>query len=344
MDTHNPLITTVIPTYRRPHLLKRAIKSVLNQTFKNLQVCVYDNASSDQTREVVESLAREDNRVKYFCHDTNIGSQKNFRFGLDRVNTSYFSFLSDDDFLFPEFYQTGIEKLLIFPEAALFAGNYIIGTERFNILSIGLTDEKEGLYMPNESLRTFIYDTFVPWTTIIFNTAKVKKYCLEDSFKISDLDYNTKIMCNEPIIVSKKYCGAFLKYSNSISTNLSLEDVWPITGQILEKAIKTDALSDETKRYAAMRWKENMTNYIYQRGLKSILLNNKEKYSQAVQFLEKDFNKFDLVKKLKFFNKIKIISFLGPVLLMLRNGCVYISNKRFYSQRKSLLNVVRKLK
>jgi len=52
-----PLITTIIPTYRRPKLLRRAIKSVLGQTFPHFQVCVYDNASGDETPDVVAEIS-----------------------------------------------------------------------------------------------------------------------------------------------------------------------------------------------------------------------------------------------------------------------------------------------
>jgi glycosyltransferase involved in cell wall biosynthesis len=67
-----PLITTIIPTCRRPHLLRRAIKSVLNQTYPHFQVCVYDNASGDETAEVVSEFAKKDPRIKYHCHSENI--------------------------------------------------------------------------------------------------------------------------------------------------------------------------------------------------------------------------------------------------------------------------------
>lgn len=339
-----PVITTIIPTYRRPHLLKRAIKSALNQTFKNLQVCVYDNASGDETREIVESLAKEDKRVKYFCHDVNIGSQKNFRFGLDKVDSQYFSFLSDDDFLFPEFYEMGIKNLQKFSDAALFVGNCIECSSKLNILKIGLKeDQREGLYSPNESVNTFIFKTFVPWTSIIFNASKVKKYELADSFKISDVDYLMKIMYNESIVVSKKYCAVFLANYNSISTNLDLNDLWPIMGQIMERAEKSDVISDKIKKDAALRCRRYMIEWLYSRGLKSILLNDKEKFSKAAQILENDFDMVDKASKLKFFYKIKILSVIGPFVLKLRRGCLYILNKRFYFHKKSLLGLVKTL-
>jgi len=54
-----PLITTIIPTHCRPTLLRRAIYSVLNQTYPHLQVCVYDNASGDETAFVVAEIAKK---------------------------------------------------------------------------------------------------------------------------------------------------------------------------------------------------------------------------------------------------------------------------------------------
>jgi glycosyltransferase involved in cell wall biosynthesis len=69
-----PLITVIIPTYRRPKMLGRAIRSVLNQTFPDLQVCVYDNASGDETTQVVVEFAERDSRVRYHCHAANIGA------------------------------------------------------------------------------------------------------------------------------------------------------------------------------------------------------------------------------------------------------------------------------
>ncbi len=57
------MITTIITTYRRPQLLKRALQSVLNQTYPNFQVCIYDNASCDETDAIVDSFAKKDPRI-----------------------------------------------------------------------------------------------------------------------------------------------------------------------------------------------------------------------------------------------------------------------------------------
>ena len=72
-DITKPLITTIIPTYQRPKLLRRAIKSVLNQTFPHFQVCVYDNASGDETEAIVQEFIAKDSRIQYFRQEKNWG-------------------------------------------------------------------------------------------------------------------------------------------------------------------------------------------------------------------------------------------------------------------------------
>lgn len=116
------LITTVIPTYRRPYMLRRAILSILDQTYPHFKICVYDNASNDETASVVRALAIRDSRVHYHCHPENIGAQNNFIFGLSRVDTPLVHLISDDDFLLPGFFAQASSALQNNPDAAFFSG------------------------------------------------------------------------------------------------------------------------------------------------------------------------------------------------------------------------------
>ena len=120
--TSNPLITAVIPTFRRAKLLRRAVRSVFDQEGVGLRVCVFDNASGDETADVVADLAASDARVIYHRHAENIGAARNFEFGLSAVETSFFSILSDDDYLLPGFYKNAMEGLARHAEAMCWAG------------------------------------------------------------------------------------------------------------------------------------------------------------------------------------------------------------------------------
>lgn len=105
----NPRITTIVPTYRRPLLLKRAVLSVLNQSYPHFIVQILDNASGDATQDVARELMRQDARVRYHRHEENVGSLNNIIFGIQRIDTEYFSILSDDDLLMPGFFENGLD-------------------------------------------------------------------------------------------------------------------------------------------------------------------------------------------------------------------------------------------
>lgn len=102
------LITTVLPTFRRPALLKRAVLSVLNQSRQDFVVQILDNASGDETEAVVRELMRADSRIRYHRQAENIGAIRNIIAGLGAVQTRYFNILCDDDALMPEFFATTV--------------------------------------------------------------------------------------------------------------------------------------------------------------------------------------------------------------------------------------------
>ena len=108
------MITTIIPTFQRPLLLKKAIESILAQTYPHFKICIYDNASGDETEAVVKRFMEQDSRIFYHCHLENIGMMANYEFALAKIDTPFFSLLSDDDFLLPEFYALTLQRCYFF--------------------------------------------------------------------------------------------------------------------------------------------------------------------------------------------------------------------------------------
>ena len=66
-----PFVSIVIPTYNRARFLGRSVRSVLNQTYKNFEVIVVDDASTDDTAEIIKTF--KDDRIRYIRHDANAG-------------------------------------------------------------------------------------------------------------------------------------------------------------------------------------------------------------------------------------------------------------------------------
>jgi len=108
-DGAKPLVSVVIPTCNRAGLLKRALDSVLGQTYKRLEIVVIDDASSDNTREVV--LGFKDDRIRYLRHENNRGGSAARNTGVDAAKGTYIAFLDDDDEWLPEMTQKQLDAL-----------------------------------------------------------------------------------------------------------------------------------------------------------------------------------------------------------------------------------------
>ena len=67
----NPKVTALATAYRCPKYLKRAILSFLNKSYKDLELSIFDNASGDNTKDIVSSHCENNSRTKYHCHANN---------------------------------------------------------------------------------------------------------------------------------------------------------------------------------------------------------------------------------------------------------------------------------
>jgi glycosyltransferase involved in cell wall biosynthesis len=98
-STTAPLVTIGIPTYNGGKRILRALKSVLNQDYRNLEIMISDNCSTDDTKDVVEGFCRGRLEIKYIRQKTNIGQLPNYSFLIKNASGKYFMWLADDDAL-----------------------------------------------------------------------------------------------------------------------------------------------------------------------------------------------------------------------------------------------------
>jgi len=101
-----PLVSVVLPTYKRAHLLAQAIRSVLDQTYANLELIVVDDNSPDDTAAVVQSF--DDPRIHYAKNDPNLKLPRALNRGFSLARGDYLTWTSDDNLLAP----TAIEKMV----------------------------------------------------------------------------------------------------------------------------------------------------------------------------------------------------------------------------------------
>jgi len=110
--TENPLVSCVIATKDRADLLENAIKSVAGQTYENLDILIIDDASTDNTRDIVMKYMGTDKRIRYVKNPVNIGCRQSKSSAAALIKGEYVAFLDDDDIWLKE----KIEKQIKFAD------------------------------------------------------------------------------------------------------------------------------------------------------------------------------------------------------------------------------------
>lgn len=129
-NQENPLVTVYIPTYNRVEMLKRAVESVLNQTYTNLEVIVVDDFSPDNTLEYLAEISQQDSRVRYFQNETNSGACVSRNKAINEAKGEFITGLDDDDYILPErleqFVKSWPEAKEKYPEMICLFSNVIV--------------------------------------------------------------------------------------------------------------------------------------------------------------------------------------------------------------------------
>lgn len=111
--THDALVSVIIPTHNRADLVVRSIRSVLAQTYRNLECIVVDDASTDSTPDAVQAI--QDPRLIYLRHEQSKHASATRNTGIAAATGEYIAFLDDDDEWLPEKLEKQVALLRTLP-------------------------------------------------------------------------------------------------------------------------------------------------------------------------------------------------------------------------------------
>ena len=100
----NPKVSIIIPAYNIAPYLERCLESVRHQTYKELQIIIVDDGSTDQTGQIADSFAERDKRF-HVIHKENRGVSAARKTGLEKAEGDYIGFVDGDDYIEPEMYE-----------------------------------------------------------------------------------------------------------------------------------------------------------------------------------------------------------------------------------------------
>lgn len=106
-----PLISIIVPIYNVEKYLNRCIESIVNQTYKNLEIILVDDGSPDNCPQICDQWKEKDNRIKVI-HKENGGLSDARNVGLDITQGEYIAFVDSDDYIHVKMYETLITVLL----------------------------------------------------------------------------------------------------------------------------------------------------------------------------------------------------------------------------------------
>lgn len=192
----NNLISVIIPVYNVEQYLKRCLDTVINQTYKNLEIILIDDGSTDNGGKICDEYALKDNRIKVI-HKENGGVSSARNLGLDIAKGDYIGFVDSDDFIENDMYEI-LHNLLITNKVEISCCNKFIFRKNKFI---------ESENFPTESLLSF---------NKVLNNAKHDFFIWNKLFSrkvIGNIRFNENIKMCEDVI----FCFENFKKAKNIS-------------------------------------------------------------------------------------------------------------------------------
>lgn len=199
---NEPLISVIVPVYNVEKYIVRCIESIINQSYKNLEIILVNDGSTDSSGKICDEYAADDKRI-YVIHKKNGGQSTARNAALDLAKGEYITFVDSDDYINTDFVKIMYETIIRF-NADIVQCGYIRGTEN-TFPDIRINDNCKVIDI-NTALSTSIYDVVV-WAklykrkvigTIRFPEGKVH----EDEAVYYKFAYNSKKIC---ILENKMY-------------------------------------------------------------------------------------------------------------------------------------------
>jgi glycosyltransferase involved in cell wall biosynthesis len=178
------LVSVAMLSYNHEKYLAEAIESVLNQTIRDIELIIVDDASKDSSRQIIKEYSAKDKRIKPLFHERNLGISRGANDCLKNAEGKYFSFLSSDDIWLPRKLEKQLKMLEKNPEKIVWSEGQII--DGAGALTGGIMTEllcspaKKSGNIFQELLR----EDFIFGQSILMKTSIAQKFSFNEKLKL----------------------------------------------------------------------------------------------------------------------------------------------------------------
>jgi glycosyltransferase involved in cell wall biosynthesis len=334
------LISVVIPTYNRSDYLIEALNSVINQTYKNIEIIIVDDGSKDNTKEVVNNyieLHKTRNIRYYYKENGGVATARNF--GIHQSNGILIAFLDSDDLLKKEKLSKQV-KLFDNPKVGLVHSHYSIMKEFGEIIT--------NKTIKQNKLNGYMYNKMRISNLVGTSTVIVKKECI-NTVGLFEGEYSPAEDYDLWLRISKEYEFGYLEESlayyrefssDNISRNLTKMENGVI--KILDKHWNNIKLSNQEKEEMKISYSRFYsylsTNYYQQNNIEKFLeyyiKSTNIKIGRYINLPNSIEDLKSLLKEIKYNNKI---STQGKSYFYFRYSIILLKEKKYLEAIKNII-------
>lgn len=196
------LISVIVPVYNTKLYLKKCIKSIMEQTYSNIEIILIDDGSTDGSAEICDNFALEDNRIKVI-HQKNEGVTAARKTGLSIANGEYIGFVDADDWIEKKMYEE-LYRHVRRDGSQVVVSNMYLDNESGTYMKMPLADINAGVYSGNKKKTQLDINIFSISGSLVCTLfeAKIIKRNME---KVdSKIYYYEDIACVLPCVLEAK--------------------------------------------------------------------------------------------------------------------------------------------
>jgi glycosyltransferase involved in cell wall biosynthesis len=232
-----PLVSIILPTYNGSRYLDDSISSCLDQTYRNLELIIVDDCSTDSTPDIIRKRAAQDLRIRPVTHETNKKLPGALNSGFSQARGEYLTWTSDDNLYRPDAIERMVKALACQPEVSVLYAGYAVINDAGQVLNTMPAKQPSQLVLGNVVGACFLYrksvqDAIGPYDETIFlaedydfwlRAAQHFQFAALDSDLYSYREHQGSLSATRCVEFSSAYCKAVdksLSYMESAEPDL----------------------------------------------------------------------------------------------------------------------------
>lgn len=212
------LISVIIPTYNRGYIISKAIDSILNQTYNNLELIIVDDCSDDDTKKIVKSY--NDSRIKYYKLKKRSGACKARNFGVSKAKGLYVCFNDSDDVYLENKIEEQYNNIIKNKSDMDICKINVYSKDGCELLLTCPIEEQVKWIKENKIVEHLVDGNFISTQAVLIKKEVFDKYKFDNDLpRLQDFDLFLRMIPNIKCSISEDVLVHLYRQDNSISSS-----------------------------------------------------------------------------------------------------------------------------